>query len=162
MLITLLKNRLAQLSLAVILVAGIAYGVGYKDGTHSERLTAVTAANQKIQAQTVKNNAVLAQKESQIVELTNRVTVLLEKAKQDEKIINSTNRITNRFVRYSSGDTVSTATGAIAQANAASDDDAAISSPARIIQYNLLLKQAYDQCRINYNALVATWDSSPE
>lgn len=157
MLITLLKNRLAQLSLAVILAAGVAYAIGYKDGTHSERLSAATAANQKIQTQTVKNNAVLAQKESQIIELTNRVTVLIEKAKQNEKIINSTNRISNRFVRLSSGDTMPRTTRATIEANAASDDDAAISSPARVVQYNLLLKQAYDQCRIDYNALIATW-----
>lgn len=127
---------------------------GYEYGSTHQKLLLEKSNIILIQQQNKKYNKVLAERESQILELSNTNTKLLTRVKQDAEIINRTNHITNRFVRYSSVNSVPEATTAVIESSEASDDDERVYEPSRIVKYNILLMEAYNQCRINYNALI--------
>lgn len=143
-----------QVVLWFIISCIIAFIIGYDRGSQHQKLILEKSNLELIESQHRKYNKVLIQRESQIIDLTNKNIKLLEQVKHNAEIINNTNRITNRFVHYSSTDSMSKATTATTESTETSDDDATVVKATRVIQYNILLMHEFNQCRINYNALI--------
>jgi hypothetical protein len=153
MISALLNAKWAKISAASMAALIIAFFSGWDKGASSERNKRIIVANSEAEAHRIANDKILEQRELALIQLTLDNAQLLQKVEQDEKIINRTNRITNRFVRDSSS-LLPEAASSITTESAESNDDAAISKPSRIVEYNIQLLTAYEYCRVQQNALV--------
>lgn len=148
-----LRNKYMQL----FIVGSIAFAYGnysgWVKGVERERMIQANNYSAMIAEQATKNNAILAKKESDIIELTNQKNELMGDLQREKDYINSNNRVYGNFVRITSAPSASKATSTITKQGATIPEFESIPA-SRIAEYIIQLKAHDDNCVVMQNALI--------
>lgn len=162
----LVKAKLG-ISLLIALLIGGSYLMGRaQEATKQEKIKlneqvlAQQQYNAVIAAKTAHNNEVLADKESQIIVLTKKVTIQQEKIRHDKKTIDAQSRISANWLQYTESSSVSNTRNPSANESSGTGfpDTGGVLEASGVLDYIVALHAAQESCAINKNALIKMLD----